>query len=183
MPASLCVDRVIEPCAVYMCVNWDGHKKWFLFVTYALTVSLSTFYSQSSSTPPTAPPCPPVASNAAFRVTAAVPVLGCSGTPNPTDASPRATCFTNNSGLCFTDGPGIHGNNERCTMTALRSVYLTVPSNVAFDLENNWDYLRIGNTRYYTRASIEGVQVTAGTTISFFSDGSVINEGFTVCVR
>ena len=124
-----------------------------------------------------------VVSTAAFQVTAASNMT-CLGTPNPTDVVGAAsTCFTNSSGMCVTDGPGAHGNNERCTIQIRRNGVLTVPNDANFSLENNFDYLLYNGTRYYTRASIEGLRVEAGTQMAFYSDGSITNQGFTVCVR
>ena len=117
-----------------------------------------------------------------MQVTAAVPDVGCNGTTNPTEFGVRATCYTNSSGRCVTDGPGLHSNNERCTISILREGYLNVPADADFQLENNWDYLLYNNTRYYTRATIHGIPVTANSVLTFFSDGSVVNPGFTVCV-
>lgn len=97
-----------------------------------------------------------------------------------TAASPNSdTCTVTSSGTCFTDGAGSHANSERCTIAVNQDVVLTATQ---FSTERYYDYLTVGSTRFSgSGAGLTGTFVTAGTTISWRSDGSVTYPGFTVC--
>jgi hypothetical protein len=131
---------------------------------------------------PTLPMCSVAAmsSSAFFSVSAAVPIQTCQSGAGPTTAA-EGTCYTTTSGTCFTDGPGDHGNNERCTINVLRNAFLATVG--TFDVEQNFDYFTIGTstTRLQTSAVINSTTVMAGSTLNWRSDGSVTNSGFTIC--
>jgi hypothetical protein len=134
----------------------------------------------SATAAPTVTCSTPAMSNAFFSVSAATPVMTCTGGAGPTSAT-EGTCYTTTSGTCFTDGPGNHGNNERCTINVLQNGVLTVPGTIA--LETFYDYFTIGTStpRLQTNAQINNLPVTAGTSIAWVSDASVNNAGFTIC--
>ena len=92
----------------------------------------------------------------------------------------EGTCFVDQNG-CITDGPGDHGNNERCTIDVLRDSYLYVSG--SFDVETFFDYFTINgsSTRLDTVAELDFVPIAAGATIRWQSDGSVVNDGWTLC--
>lgn len=46
-------------------------------------------------------------------------------------------CYVSGNGLCVTDGPGNHGNGERCTFAPAQTVYVTATS---FATESYWEY-------------------------------------------
>ena len=133
---------------------------------------------------PTVGSCGVDAVGAYFRVTNAVPTMTCVG---PTSEA-QGSCFTVNNGTCITDGDGNYGNNERCTIEVLRPGFLTV--NGSFNIEgcssfsgNCYDYFTINGSsaELITSSSLEGVELTAGTTINWISDNSIIRSGWTLC--
>jgi hypothetical protein len=93
-------------------------------------------------------------------------------------STPAGACSTTQGGLCVTDGAGEHGNNERCTFTALRSFMLSVDE---WDTETFYDTFTINSVVYSGAQSPVGVTVAAGTNFTWSSDGSVTNDGFTLC--
>jgi len=147
-----------------------------------------TWYSSSSNvasgfvicaTP--LPPCGPISRNTTFIVTAARPrfVSGtCAGGLGPTTSA--STCYTTTSGSCFTDGPGNHGNNERCTISVLRPIRLSTSG--TFSLGSG-DYFTVtgSSTRYTTSATLSTVVLSAGDTINWYSNFFRTGTGFTVC--
>ena len=74
---------------------------------------------------------------------------------------------------------GVYGNNERCTIRVLRSTTLTTPR--GFSTETYFDQLSIGANVYSGTVGPAGLIVEPGTTITWSSDGSVVNGGFFVC--
>lgn len=131
--------------------------------------------------------CGADAAGAWFRVTNAVPTMTCVG---PTSEA-EGTCFTTADGACITDGPGNYSNNERCTIDVLRSGFLFV--NGSYDIERGIESCSVGgtcydyftmtgsSTRFTTSSSLEGIVLTAGTTINWLSDSSVTRDGWTLC--
>ena len=87
-------------------------------------------------------------------------------------------CQIDDSGLCATDGVGEHGNDEACTVQVNIDGYLTVTE---FDTEPGYDYVTIGGARYQGNGGPSGVAVTAGSTFTWQSDGSITNAGWTIC--
>jgi hypothetical protein len=86
-----------------------------------------------------------------------------------------ATCFRSpNYGVDY------YGNYEDCaiTVTGHQAVALLV---TAFSTESDYDSLTVAGLPYSGSSSPDGVQVAAGTTITFTSDGSVTRPGFEIC--
>ena len=79
---------------------------------------------------------------------------------------------------CATDGVGEHGNDEACTVQVNIDGYLTATE---FDTEPGYDYVTIGVARYQGNGGPSGVAVTAGSTFTWQSDGSITNAGWTIC--
>ena len=79
---------------------------------------------------------------------------------------------------CLTDGVGNHGDGERCTVTANMDVYVTA---TYYNTENKLDYVTIGGTRYSGSTGPANVQMPAGSSLQWYSDGSVFYGGFTIC--
>ena len=82
------------------------------------------------------------------------------------------------AGACVTDGAGPHGNSEMCIISALQPMYVSTTS---FSTESYYDYLMIGGTRYSGTNGPTGVTMATGTTVRWYADGSVSNEGFVLC--
>ena len=82
------------------------------------------------------------------------------------------------AGACVTDGPGVHGNAERCTFQALADLYA---QGTYFTTESNYDYIQIGRRRFSGTNAPANVQMTRLQTMSWYTDGSVIRGGFTIC--
>jgi hypothetical protein len=61
------------------------------------------------------------------------------------------TCELTNDGTCVTDGPGDHGNGERCSMRAEATLSL---SGITFNTQSGFDYVTIGSTRFNARPSV-----------------------------
>ena len=68
---------------------------------------------------------------------------------------------------------------ERCTVNVLSQTLYA--STTFFNTETYWDYITIGGTRYSGTAGFSNVQMTAGDTFTWFSDGSVNGHGFEIC--
>ena len=81
---------------------------------------------------------------------------------------------------CFRSGryPSSYRNDERCTVTVTTDVTLSV---TAFRTEYDYDYLMVGPQRYEGNSGPDGVVATAGTVMTWFSDGSVTRPGFEIC--
>jgi len=82
---------------------------------------------------------------------------------------------------CVTDGANVnYGNNEACTMEVARNGQLSVKE---FDLEQGYDWLRVNGQGYTGDGSgLDGLSVYEGDEITFSSDGSLNNAGFTICL-
>jgi hypothetical protein len=68
--------------------------------------------------------------------------------------------------------------NQACTITAHEAVMLSV---TAFSTESGYDRLTVNGVQYSGTSGPNGVQVAAGSTITFTSDGSVTSSGFEIC--
>ena len=84
-----------------------------------------------------------------------------------------------NGGSCVHDGAGAHGNNERCTVSVRVYGRLTATQ---FRTESGYDYVTIGGVRYSGTAGPNNVAVSAGSTFTWETDGSVTDEGWTICL-
>ena len=91
--------------------------------------------------------------------------------------SGSAYCSIDNSG-CVTDGVGNHGNNERCTITATQAITVSA---TYFMTESYYDRISIGSSRWSGTTGPLNVAMAAGSTMTWYSDGSVIRGGFTIC--
>ena len=87
-------------------------------------------------------------------------------------------CQLTNGGTCVSDGVGNHANNERCTVRAIRSLYATA---TYFQTESCCDRITIGTSQYAGTTGPANVQMAAGATMSWSSDGSVTSGGFIIC--
>ena len=88
---------------------------------------------------------------------------------------------------CVTDGAGVYGDGEACTIAVLEDGLLTA-TEWAVEIPNPShgcisDYVTIGSTRYCGSLGPNGVAVAAGSTFSWRSDGSVIGAGWTICAQ
>lgn len=117
----------------------------------------------ASPTPPSLPPLPP----AYWIVT--------SGTQH---CQVTSSGTAGNGMTCVTDGPGNYQNRESCTIRATATMMLTA---VSFDTESCCDHFSIGNMRYAGRTGPSNVMVTAGSLLSWRTDGSVTRSGFVIC--
>ena len=129
---------------------------------------------------PLMPGCLPLASDAALQVTAATPAMLCGGVGGGggPQSETQGPCYTTNSGTCVTDGSGSYGNNERCTITVLRSGTLYISGTLS--LESGYDGFTIDSstTLLDTSTELNGFPVTAGQNINWRSDGSVTRSGY-----
>ena len=123
--------------------------------------------------PPTPPQSPPAAPQTTFwQINAGASYCSLSTMPG---YEPNA---------CITDGVGNHGNNERCTITAMSGFVITATD---FSTESCCDYMRwtrtnpVSTVSYRGTSGPMGVQVSAGDTFFWTSDYSVARGGFTVC--
>ena len=80
---------------------------------------------------------------------------------------------------CATDGAGVHGNNEACTIRVAAAGTLTASE---FDTESGYDWVTIGTARYQGRTGPSGVAVAVGSTFAWRTDGSVTRSGWTICL-
>jgi hypothetical protein len=89
-------------------------------------------------------------------------------------------CTLANSGTCFRSPnyPSNYNNNEQCTFTSQDSVSLSV---TAFDTESGYDKLTVNGVQYSGTTGPGGVQVSAGSTITWTSDSSTSRTGFEIC--
>ena len=78
----------------------------------------------------------------------------------------------------MSDGDGDYGNNEDCTIKALRSLVVNATE---FGTEFGWDYLTIDGTLYHGSEGPQGLPVDPDAELTWSSDGSVTRTGFTVC--
>jgi len=113
-------------------------------------------------------------------------------THDPThDPTPQPIYNNNNyfevsSGSCTSDGSCIYspnyplnyGNDQSCTFDVCISNVLDV---VFFSTEENHDILKVGGIDYSGSNDPNGVSVSKGSTMSWYSDGSRTNKGFKIC--
>ena len=83
-----------------------------------------------------------------------------------------ATCFRS------PNYPSNYNNNQQCAITAREQVTLSV---TAFDTEVGWDKLTVNGVQYSGSTGPEGVQVAAGSTITWTSDDADFFSGFEIC--
>ena len=74
--------------------------------------------------------------------------------------------------------PNVHGNNEECTITMLRDSSLR--ANDIFSVETCCDHLIIGGLDVESLDQMPN-SLYAGTTITWTSDGSVTEDGWSLC--
>ena len=91
-------------------------------------------------------------------------------------------CEVDSSG-CVTDGDGDYGSNERCTVEVLVSGLLS--SVGAFSTEDCCDYLLIGSrgVRFNGASGPSNIAVSAGSTLTWFSDVNTEGAGWTLCLE
>ena len=97
-----------------------------------------------------------------------------------------AAFFRATTGSCTTDGtcfqspnyPADYGSSQTCTIAVDSTALLLVST---FRTENNYDYLTVNGLRFTGTSSPAGQTVNAGTTIQWYSDGSVTDSGFRIC--
>jgi hypothetical protein len=89
-------------------------------------------------------------------------------------------CTLANSGTCFRSPnyPSDYGVDQTCTITTQDAVTLSV---TAFSTEQTHDKLTVNGVQYSGTTGPGGVQVSAGSTITWTSDGSVTRTGFQIC--
>ena len=93
------------------------------------------------------------------------------------------SCTVDSTATCFRSPnyPDDYDNYAACaiTVTAHQAVVLSA---VAFSTEPCCDFLNVAGRQYSSATSSpDGVQVAAGTPITFTSDGSVTGSGFEIC--
>jgi hypothetical protein len=86
-------------------------------------------------------------------------------------------CHLTNNGRCVTDGSYGYGNNERCTVTAVQSLFATASQ---YEVESCCDYVSLGSIRYQGIGPLN-THMMANSTLSWSSDGSTTSAGFTIC--
>jgi len=91
--------------------------------------------------------------------------------------SGSAYCSIDSSG-CVTDGIGDHGNSEACTVTANHNITV---SSTYFNTEPCCDRVIIGAASYGGTVGPSSVAMAAGSTMTWYADGSVTNGGFVIC--
>jgi len=87
-------------------------------------------------------------------------------------------CQTTSSCVSSRNYPSHYGNRQSCTVTMSRSVRLAVQS--PFEIERNYDYLRVDGSAKWTSSSIPST-LNAGSTIAWSTDGSVTKDGWKIC--
>jgi len=103
------------------------------------------------------------------------------GAPVVTDFFTMAAdsdCTVNGNCVTSANWPSSHGNNEGCSITVDADSSVAVNSN--FEIERNYDFLRVDNAAKWTAAEIP-TSMSAGTTISWSTDGSVTKTGWELC--
>jgi hypothetical protein len=91
-------------------------------------------------------------------------------------------CFLNTvqSLDCVTDGYGDYTNYASCTIRANIPMTLHV---LQFDTESCCDKLTVGGVQYSGSSGPNGVQMTVGQVMTWNSDSSVTEPGFTICAN
>ena len=137
-----------------------------------------------------------LAANGAIHVidtvlTPGLPALIITNTVPAESSDTSAPCTIDENG-CVTDGFGDHDDDERCSIRVEAAGTLIATE---FETERNYDYITIGSCRYEgdgeasERSSAEcgdltvGVNVEAGSTFTWRSDGSCVNDGWTICLQ
>ena len=162
--------------------------------TTAPTTAPTSLPTSSSPTSPTTPrptlsPTSPTAAPSTTSPTSAAPTVWVSPFVLASGAQYGCAVVGNGGapGSCITDGPGNYANDERCNFTVVRTVQLVV---VSFDTEAGFDALTVNSHAYsgtmmYVSSSLNGVQVTAGSQITWISDyvnlGNILHSGYMVC--
>ena len=142
------------------------HNGPFTYHTVTFDVHVSVRQDPPSSppsSPPLAPPPPPPG------LPPAQPWQIVSG---------ASYCQLTQNGACVHDGAGNHGNNERCTVTALVPLFASA---TLFNTETFFDYITIGSTRYSGTTGPMNVYMPAGASLTWRTDGSVYRTGFEIC--
>ena len=91
------------------------------------------------------------------------------------------------SGSCTIDGscvmspgwPGSYGNDERCEITVTSGGVVTAES---FATESGYDYITLAGVRYEGSSGPQDVTVTAGSVLTWYSDGSDTRAGWRICL-
>ena len=78
----------------------------------------------------------------------------------------------------MSDGEGDYGNNENCTVKAVRPLVVNAEE---FGTEFGWDYLTIDGTQYHGSEGPQGLLLDPDAELTWSSDGSVTSTGFTLC--
>ena len=89
-----------------------------------------------------------------------------------------AHCQVTSGGSCVTDGTSSYGNYEACTVTANQPVTVSATS---FSTESYFDRIQIGTSRFSGSTGPSNVAMAAGSTMTWYADGSVTNQGFVIC--
>jgi hypothetical protein len=87
-------------------------------------------------------------------------------------------CELSLDGMCVSDGVGHYGNGESCTVRAEAAI---VVSAQGFDTEALYNYVTIGGTHILGTSGPVSVAISAGETLHWQSDSSVVGSGFTIC--
>jgi len=87
-------------------------------------------------------------------------------------------CTTTSSCVSSKNYPSRYGNRQSCTVTMSRSVRLDVQS--PFEIERNYDYLRVDGSAKWSSSSIPST-LNVGGTIAWSTDGSVTKYGWKIC--
>ena len=105
--------------------------------------------------------------------------------PHPTGISnafsvSSGSCHTNSDRSCFYSPsyPNNYGNSQTCSITVSQNTELDPQ---AFNTESGYDWLTVNGARYMGTNAPTGVYVSAGSTISWRTDGSVTRTGFAIC--
>ena len=84
----------------------------------------------ASPPPPQWPPLAPVAVGQLFEIV---------------HGGAHCQLVNGSGGTCVHDGAGDHGSNEECFIRAVEDIYVNATE---FDLENYYDFVKIGNIHY-----------------------------------
>jgi hypothetical protein len=90
-------------------------------------------------------------------------------------------CTTTTDGTCFTSPgwPSTYGNSESCAIVVGADASLVVQW---FSTESDYDVLTVNGVQYSgSGVGLSGVVVHAGGVISWSSDVSVNDAGFSIC--
>ena len=91
-------------------------------------------------------------------------------------------CTVASDATCFRSPnyPSSYDDNQQCTITVAAHEEVTL-SVTAFDTEVGWDKLTVNGVQYSGSTGPEGVQVAAGSTITWTSDDADFFSGFEIC--